>query len=98
MRASYLTKLKQDKTLYCCNLYTITYNGNSNTSGTAPVDSYSPYNSGYLVTILDNVGNLQKTNYTFSAWNTAANGSGTPYIAGATYNGGASIILYAQWI
>ena len=37
------------------------------------------------------------TNYTFSKWNTAANGSGTDYNSGANYTANASATLYAQW-
>lgn len=37
------------------------------------------------------------TNYTFSTWNTAQNGSGTSYAAGATYSANASATLYAQY-
>lgn len=37
------------------------------------------------------------TNYAFSKWNTAANGSGTNYNPGATYTTDANAILYAQW-
>ena len=35
--------------------------------------------------------------YTFSGWNTAANGSGTAYAGGASYGFGANVTLYAQW-
>ena len=38
-----------------------------------------------------------RTNYTFSGWNTAANGSGTAYANGATYDFVADATLYAQW-
>ena len=38
-----------------------------------------------------------RTGYTFSGWNTAANGSGTAYADGATYSFSADITLYAQW-
>jgi|GEM_PF-619914 len=38
-----------------------------------------------------------RTGYSFSGWNTAANGSGTPYANGATYSFAADINLYAQW-
>jgi uncharacterized repeat protein (TIGR02543 family) len=42
---------------------------------------------------------LVKTGFTFSGWNTAADGSGTNYAAGATYNGSSgSLILYAKWV
>ena len=38
-----------------------------------------------------------RSGYTFSGWNTAANGSGTAYANGATYSFSADITLYAQW-
>jgi len=38
-----------------------------------------------------------RTGYTFSGWNTAANGTGTAYADGATYSFNADITLYAQW-
>jgi uncharacterized repeat protein (TIGR02543 family) len=38
-----------------------------------------------------------RTGYTFSGWNTAANGTGTAYADGATYPFTASATLYAQW-
>ena len=39
-----------------------------------------------------------RTGYTFTGWNTAANGSGTAYAAGATFTmGAANVTLYAQW-
>ena len=77
--------------------YTVTYNGNTNTSGTIPVDSSSPYLTGSTVTVLGNSGTLAKTGNTFAGWNTAANGSGTSYGQGDTFTIGANIILYARW-
>ena len=38
-----------------------------------------------------------RTGYTFSGWNTAANGTGTAYANGATYSFAADLTLYAQW-
>jgi uncharacterized repeat protein (TIGR02543 family) len=38
-----------------------------------------------------------RTHYTFSGWNTAANGSGTAYANGAVYPFTANATLYAQW-
>jgi uncharacterized repeat protein (TIGR02543 family) len=58
----------------------------------------SPYTATTSITISGNTGSLVKTGFTFSGWNTAADGSGTNYAAGATYNGGASLLLYAKWI
>ena len=76
--------------------YTVTYSGNGNTGGTAPVDS-SGYTSGATVTVLGNTGSLARTGYTFSGWNTAAGGGGTNYAAGATFTISADTTLYAQW-
>lgn len=77
--------------------YTITYNGNTNTGGNAPTGATQNYNTTY--TVLGNVAAtpLSKTNYTFSGWNTAANGSGASYAAGETFPVVANITLYAQW-
>ena len=38
-----------------------------------------------------------QTGYTFSGWNTAANGSGTAYANNASYAFSADVTLYAQW-
>ena len=78
-------------------LYTVTYNANGATSGTVPTDENTPYESGSTVTVLGNTGNLAKTSHNFNGWNTAANGSGTPYAADATFNIERSTTLYAQW-
>jgi uncharacterized repeat protein (TIGR02543 family) len=77
--------------------YTVTYNGNSNTGGSVPVDS-THYQQGQTVTVLGNTGNLVKTGYSFAGWNTKANGSGTTYTQGQTFMmGAANVILYAKW-
>jgi parallel beta-helix repeat protein len=77
--------------------YTVTYNGNGNTSGSVPTDGSSPYNSGSTVTVLGNTGSLVKTGYKFSSWNTATNGTGTTYAAASTFTISGDTILYAQW-
>ena len=78
--------------------YTVTYNANGATAGTAPTDSNSPYVINSDVTVLGNTGDLAKTGHTFNGWNTAANGSGTSYAAGAQFTITANTTLYAQWI
>jgi uncharacterized repeat protein (TIGR02543 family) len=75
----------------------VTYLGNGNTGGFPPVDTNSPYNSGTSVTVLGNSGSLSKTGYTFSGWNTAANGSGTSYSPTSTFTINTNTTLYAQW-
>ncbi len=75
----------------------VTYNANGATSGTAPTDANSPYSSGTTVTVLGNTGNLAKTGKNFAGWNTAADGSGTTYAAGATFTISQDVTLYALW-
>lgn len=47
--------------------YHVTYNGNGNTAGTAPVDSSEYYEGDTLVTVGD-VGTLVKTGYSLTGW------------------------------
>ncbi|MBN1497217.1 MAG: InlB B-repeat-containing protein [Spirochaetes bacterium] len=76
--------------------YAVTYNGNGNTAGDVPVDPMD-YLAGQTVTVLGQ-DSLVKTGSTFSGWNTAANGSGTPYAAGDTFvMGSGDVTLWAQW-
>jgi uncharacterized repeat protein (TIGR02543 family) len=75
----------------------ITYDANNATSGSVPGNSSVTLNGGSL-TLATNSGNLAKTNFTFSGWNTAANGSGTTYAVGATtFVPTGDTTLYAQW-
>ena len=77
--------------------YSVTYNGNTNTGGSVPTDG-NTYNITDTVTVLGNTGSLVKTGYTFTGWNTAANGTGTGYSGGDTFAMGTSnVTLYAQW-
>ena len=74
----------------------VTYNANSATSGTVPNEAIVP--GGTALTASTNSGTLARTNYTFSGWNTAANGSGTTYAVGSTtFIPTANTTLYAQW-
>ena len=79
-------------------IYAVAYNGNSNTGGSAPADTNSPYMPGSTVTVLGNTGSLSRTNYTLAGWNTAADGSGTNYSAGNTFTVSSATTLYAKWI
>ncbi|MEI6622905.1 MAG: InlB B-repeat-containing protein, partial [Actinomycetes bacterium] len=78
--------------------YAVTYDPNTATGGTAPVDPGSPHATDSSVSVLGNTGALVKTGYTFTNWNTAANGSGTAYGPGATFSMQPNAVtLYAQW-
>ena len=72
--------------------YTISYDGNTSTSGS--VDSQTK-TYGASITLQQN--GYTKTGYSFQNWNTKADGTGTTYAAGDTYSGNASVTLYAQW-
>ena len=76
--------------------FTVTYDGNTNSSGTVPTDSTS-YASGATVTVKGNTGNLAKTGYSFGGWNTNAQGTGTSYDVGATFSISGDTTLYAKW-
>ena len=77
--------------------YSVTYNGNGAGSGSAPTDAKA-YAEGNTVTVLGNTGSLVKSGYTFIGWNTADDGTGTDYAAGATFDmGAADVTLYAVW-
>jgi len=76
--------------------YTVTYDGNGAIGGSAPVDANTSYLSGSTVTVLA-PGDLTKTSYTFSGWNTAADGSGSSYAEGNTFAIQVNTTLYAQW-
>ncbi len=77
--------------------YTVTYNGNGETGGISPTDSTN-YEQGYTVTLAYNSGNLVKKGYSFTGWDTMANGSGTFYTPGQTFKmGTANVTLYATW-
>jgi hypothetical protein len=78
--------------------YTVTYNGNGSSGGLAPIDGSSPYSSGATVTILGNTSSLVKTGYSFSNWNTASDGTGTPFAPTATFTINANTTLYARWL
>lgn len=72
--------------------YTLTYNGNDNTSGTVPsaVTASS--------TTLAAAGTMAKSDYSFSGWNTNISGTGTNYNAGTTsYAISSNHTLYARW-
>ncbi|TKI17967.1 hypothetical protein FCT18_15740, partial [Lysinibacillus sphaericus] len=77
--------------------YTVTYDANGATSGTVPQDS-TQYEENKTVTVQGNSGQLVRTGYTFTGWNTQADGKGISYAENATFQmGKADVTLYAQW-
>lgn len=74
------------------NTWAVTYDGNGSTGGSTAAQTKT---YGQSLALRSN--GFTKTNYNFVNWNTAANGSGTSYDAGASYTGNAALNLYAQW-
>lgn len=86
--------LTADDTLYAVweiNTYTVSYNANGGSG--APSNQTKTY--GVTLTLSNT--KPTRTGYTFSAWNTAQNGSGTSYAPGGSYTANAAVTLYAQW-
>ena len=77
--------------------WSVTYDANGATSGTVPTDATEYSANNNTVIVLSNTGSLAKTGYTFSGWNTKADGTGTNYSAGNTFNISANTTLYAKW-
>jgi len=73
---------------------TLQYNGNGNTSGSAPAEP-AYYVKGTNATAASNT--YVRSGYVFTGWNTKADGSGISYAAGANVPMTANITLYAQW-
>lgn len=73
------------------NTYTVSYNANGGSG--APSNQTKTY--GVTLTLSNT--KPTRTGYTFSAWNTAQNGSGTSYAPGGSYTANAAATLYAQW-
>jgi len=73
--------------------YTITFDANG---GSGAVPSPITVESGSRVSLPGGSG-LSKTGYTFSGWNTRADGTGSNYSAGSSYMTGNDVTLYARW-
>jgi alpha-tubulin suppressor-like RCC1 family protein len=75
----------------------ITYFGNGNTAGEAPIDETKYALKKDTVTVMDR-GELYKVGYRFTGWDTKADGSGTAYnVADQFTLGSQPVQLYAQW-
>ena len=80
------------------NKYNIAFKGNGNTGGSMKKMSSRLYDKTY--TLKENT--FKRTGYTFTGWNTKADGSGTSYddtasVRNLTAKNGRTVNLYAQW-
>lgn len=80
------------------NTNTIIYNSNGASSGSVPANG-THVTASTPLTVAANTGNLVKTGSTFTGWNTAADGTGTSYLANGstTLTTTQDLTLYAQW-
>jgi len=81
--------------------FTVTYDGNSPSSGSSPTDATGYANSA-TVTVAGNTGTLAKTGYSFGGWCTTqpAAGSacgGTSRAVSSTFTINSNVTLYAVW-
>lgn len=82
-------------TLYAAwkaNTYAVTFNANGGSS--PPANQTKTYGTNLTLT----TAKPTRSGYTFSKWNTKADGTGTSYNSGATYSTNAAVTLYAIWI
>ena len=78
--------------------YNVAYNGNGYTGGSVPIDA-DVYTNGQLVTVSGNTGDLVKSGYAFSCWDTTNTGTGTAFTGGQTFiMGPENYTLYAIWV
>jgi uncharacterized repeat protein (TIGR02543 family) len=95
------TMPSSNTTLYAvcaANVYHVTYNSNFGTPTTSP--DATGYNYLSSVTSATAVGSgFTRASYDLVGWNTAANGTGTAYTLGSSFNMPASdLTLYAVWV
>lgn len=68
--------------------HTVTYNANGGSGEIAN-------GTGSSITLSDGTGFTAPSGYSFDGWNTASNGSGTSYLAGASVS--TDLVLFAKW-
>jgi uncharacterized repeat protein (TIGR02543 family) len=79
------------------NTHTVSYSGNLNTGGNVPMEP-TEYNYGATVTVLGNINSLSRSPFVFDGWNTASDGTGTPYSGSDTFSmPDNDVNLYAIW-
>lgn len=74
--------------------YRVSFDGNGATGGWGP--AWRNKFHDVALTLPSSV-TLARTGHTFAGWNTAADGSGADYAAGAVYTDNAPVTLYAKW-
>ena len=87
--------LTEDITLYAqwevANKYTVTFNANNGTNNSTTQGMPDS------IAMKLNKNTFTKTGYTFTGWNTKADGTGTPYTDEQSVSLSNNLTLYAQW-
>lgn len=78
--------------IWTAGTYAITFDSNTATSGTLANLSITAGTAKAL-----SANTYAKTGFSFNGWNSAANGTGTPYAAGASVTFYGNTTIYAQW-
>jgi uncharacterized repeat protein (TIGR02543 family) len=86
---------ENDFTVTVLQTYSVTYNANGATGGSAPANQTKVENTD--LTLATNSGGLSRTGYVFVGWNENSTGTDTHYAEGATYSANAPLGLYATW-
>ena len=76
--------------------FAVAYDKNNEGASGTMTDANSPYAKDATVTVLEN-SFTAPTGMVFAGWNTKADGSGTSYAAGNTFDAVKDVTLFAQW-
>lgn len=95
--SSHTSPSTSESCFYLATGCSVTYNANGASSGTVPSDTYL-YGEGATVTAKTNSGTLAKSGFTFSGWNTKADGSGSDIATSGTFTITKDTVLYAKWV
>lgn len=77
-------------------IYTVGYEGNG-ADPTSKLPEITPFSIGDSPVMIATGEDIQRNGYTFIAWNTKADGSGTNYLPEETYDALDNLVLYAIW-
>jgi hypothetical protein len=78
-------------------IHTVTFSENA--SAVDPVTSFQTGSSSQALTLIANLSpSFMNAGYTFTGWNTLADGTGISYSDGSIYSFNADVGLYAQWV
>ena len=86
-----------DATKHTAPAYTTTYTVSYSKNASDATGSTSSQTKTYGTDLTLRANGFTRSGYTFTGWNTKADGSGTAYAAKGTYKTNAAATLYAQW-